>query len=356
MGDIPTRDIKGEIPGKFAEGLGDVLNRHLNAESGNTGDDWQIDVFVNDFEDEFPFDPDFPGSPYPTYGKEANRASSGKPYGDERKNRPKVHELNQPNLAQSRGWRIVDFYPERNTKDEFYRLSGTPAEIRLMLQILRHTREIVQRFGGSEDNNTRGFSEIKVMRGWPEIKVKFYQKEKLKPGQKRPLETILSIVLIGWSENKDEPNTKNLSISDLKQFKTKIEALFYPNNKDPFKLERGKEVWSYQKWREGYANWFPAKNRQAALTVYQKLVQIKDDKFDSLAVFCGKADKEEIKYTETPKKITVLNEEKELPVYRRTVDLEFWQAWIELPKTRQKIMLVSRSSRTPVDERLIDKK
>lgn len=347
---VDIRNIAGEIPGNFAQGLGDVLSRHLDAESGAKGDDWQIDTFTNDFEDEFPFDPEAPGSPYPTYGPEANRAADGKPYGDDRNNRPKVHELNQPQLAQSRGWRIVDLYPERNTKDEFYRISGTPAEIRLIIQILRHTREIVQKFGGGDGDNTRGFSQIKAMRGWPEIKIKFYQKEKLKSGQKRPLDTLLSIALIGWSEI-DEPNNKKLSISDLKQFKSKIETLFYPN-KQPFILERGKEVWSYQKWREGYANWFPARNRQAALNVYQKLVQVKNDNFDPLAVFQGKADQETVKYTETPKTVNVLNEEKELPIYRRTVNLEFWQAWIELPKTRQKIILVSRSNQTPVDKRL----
>ncbi|MGL4498576.1 MAG: hypothetical protein ACRC78_12675 [Planktothrix sp.] len=142
MADV--RSIAGEIPGNFAQGLGDVLSRHLDAESGAKGDDWQIDIFTNDFEDEFPFDPEAAGSPYPTYGPEANRAADGKPYGGERNNRPKIHELNQPQLAQSRGWRIIDLYPERNTKSEFYRISGTPAEIRLLTQQIRHIREVIK--------------------------------------------------------------------------------------------------------------------------------------------------------------------------------------------------------------------
>lgn len=141
---VDIRNIAGEIPGNFAQGLGDVLSRHLDAESGAKGDDWQIDTFTNDFEDEFPFDPEAPGSPYPTYGPEANRAADGKPYGDDRNNRPKVHELNQPQLAQSRGWRIIDLYPERNKKSEFYRISGTPAEIRLLTQQIRHIREVIK--------------------------------------------------------------------------------------------------------------------------------------------------------------------------------------------------------------------
>lgn len=140
---------ESDIAAKFSQGLGNVLQSHLEAESGSKGDDWQIDVFVNDFEDEFPFDPDAPNSPYPTYSPEATRAADGRPYGQERDNRPKIHELNQPELAKARGWRIIDFYPERNKKSEFYRLAGTPTEIRLLTQQVRHLREIVKTAVGS---------------------------------------------------------------------------------------------------------------------------------------------------------------------------------------------------------------
>lgn len=151
---VDPRNISGEIPGAFANGLGNVLQNHLEAESGSKGDDWQIDIFTNDFEDEFPFDPDAGGSPYPTYGPEANRAADGRPYGDDRSNRPKIHELNQPELAMARGWRIIDLYPERNKKSEFYRISGTPSEIRLLTQQIRHLREIVKNAVGDIDFET----------------------------------------------------------------------------------------------------------------------------------------------------------------------------------------------------------
>ena len=207
-----------------------------------------------------------------------------------------------------------------------------------------------------EEISNRGISENKLLTGWPEIKIKFWQR-KLNPGQKSLLRTVLSVALIGFSEYEKQNSQdsfdfeKPLTINDLRQIKSKVEQIFYPG-KNPVILARGKEVWSYQKWRQGYANWFPARNRQAAINIYQKLVQIKGDNFDPMAVYVGKADQETIKYYETPKKAKVLNEEKELPVYRRIADLEFWTAWVELPKTQQKIILVSRSNRTPVDERL----
>lgn len=159
------------IPGNFTQGLGNVLKNHLEAESGTKGDDWQIDIFTNDFEDEFPFDPDAGGSPYPTYSPEANRAVDGRPYGEDRNNRPKIHELNQPELAKARGWRIIDLYPERNKKSEFYRISGTPTEIRLLTQQIRHLREIVKNAVG-DINFEKWFEEWE--KGFPSFTDRFH--------------------------------------------------------------------------------------------------------------------------------------------------------------------------------------
>jgi hypothetical protein len=134
---------------KLSGTLGNVLKSHLEAEqSPATGNDMALDVFINDFEDEFPRDPDDPllGS-YPTYSEEAGRAAREEPYGLKRGDRPKVWELNQPPPARVRGWRVVDLYPNREVKSEFYRLAGTPSEIRMMAQLIRHTQELVKKFG-----------------------------------------------------------------------------------------------------------------------------------------------------------------------------------------------------------------
>lgn len=171
LGGSMADDPVSGIPGNFIQGLGNVLQRHLEAESGAKGDDWQVDIFVNDFEDEFPFDPDAGGSPYPAYSPEANRATDGKPYGDDRNNRPKIHELNQPELAKTRGWRIIDLYPERNKKSEFYRISGTPAEIRLLTQQVRHLREIIKSAVG-DINFEKWFEEWE--KGFPNFVSRFH--------------------------------------------------------------------------------------------------------------------------------------------------------------------------------------
>ena len=64
------------------------------------------------------------------------------PWGNQYGNRPKLHEINQPPRAQELGYRGIDWYPDRERKSQYYRLAGTPAELRTMLQILRATREI----------------------------------------------------------------------------------------------------------------------------------------------------------------------------------------------------------------------
>ncbi|WP_293135864.1 hypothetical protein [Microcoleus sp. bin38.metabat.b11b12b14.051] len=127
------------------KGIGaDVLRQYLNSESGESGGDagnFGLDVFMNGFEDEFPADTeDLVGGMYVGYSPEAGRASENRPWGQKFGDRPKIHELNQPQAAQALGWRIIDFYPNRDFKSEFYRLAGTPSELRMMMQIVQATR------------------------------------------------------------------------------------------------------------------------------------------------------------------------------------------------------------------------
>lgn len=347
---------ESDIVGQFSKGLGGILNRHLEAESGSKGDDWQIDVFVNDFEDEFPFDPDAPNSPYPTYSPEANRAVDGLPYGQKRDNRPKIHELNQPELAKNRGWRIIDFYPERDSKDEFYRLAGTPSEIRLMVQILRHTREIMQRFGGGEESPPKQIPyELKQLASSPYIAIEF-REEKVPEGKRTRLNTVLTIALTEWVENskfKVSYANRVLGVPEFKKFANQIKAAYFPNPQSPYILNRGNEVWSYSDWPLGYHNWFPARNQASALDAYQKLVTIKGDTFNDASMRRSTSANPAKAYPVNAEPIFVAGQPSYLPERFRNGECKFWKAWIYLPKTRQKIILVSRSKRSPVDNRLL---
>jgi len=126
-------------------GIGrEILNKYLQSEEGSGGGDagqFGLDIFANGFEDEFPGDAEDPvAGTYQSYSLEANRASESRPWGGKFGERPKIHELNQPPAAQALGWRVIDFYPNRDLKSEFYRLAGTPSELRIMMQIVQATR------------------------------------------------------------------------------------------------------------------------------------------------------------------------------------------------------------------------
>lgn len=144
-----------------------VLDQYLQSEKGGGGGDagqMGVDVFANGFEDEFPGDADDPiAGTYQGYSLEANRASENRPWGGTFGDRPKIHELNQPPAAQALGWRVIDFYPNRDHKSEFYRLAGTPAELRQMLQVIQATRFVT----GARINFEAWFKQWEL--GFPEM-------------------------------------------------------------------------------------------------------------------------------------------------------------------------------------------
>ncbi|MEG3955242.1 hypothetical protein [Microcoleus sp. herbarium2] len=172
-------------------GAARILSSYLSQENGSerdsTPDNYGIDIFVDDFEDEFPM-PD--SADIEGWVPESRRANSNRPWGRNFGARPKVHEVNQPLKAQERGWRLVDLHPNRDHKEEYYRLAGTPAELRILLQIARVTREITGRHINFEEwfelweNGFPGFRENRIItnfsltgkdpwRGKPENKPKF---------------------------------------------------------------------------------------------------------------------------------------------------------------------------------------
>lgn len=148
-------------------GIGrEILDKYLQSEKGGGSDAGQfgLDIFNNGFEDEFPGDSEDPAAgTYQGYSLEANRASETRPWGGKFGERPKIHELNQPPAAQALGWRVIDFYPNRDVKSEFYRLAGTPSELRIMMQIVQATRFVL----GSRLNFKEWFEQWE--KGFPDF-------------------------------------------------------------------------------------------------------------------------------------------------------------------------------------------
>lgn len=171
-----------------------ILNNYLNSETGLGSSDagsFGMDAFINGIEDEFPGDPDDVATgTYIGYSIEANRASELRPWGQPFGNRPKVHELNQPPAAQALGWRILDFYPNRDVKSDFYRVAGTPAELRTLLQTIQLIRQAT---GNRIDFDEwfkqweKGFPDANLERGLGNFKLTGEQAwERIKHPEKRP--------------------------------------------------------------------------------------------------------------------------------------------------------------------------
>lgn len=171
-------------------GVSRILSSYLDQENGSetakTPDNFGADIFIDDFEDEFPM-----GDSADTEGwtPESRRANEGRPWGGKFGDRPKVHEVNQPVKAQERGWRLLDLHPNRNHKEEYYRLAGTPAELRILLQLVRATREMVGKNINFEEwfeQWEKGFPDAKEQRNGNFLLTGDKQWDRIKKPESRP--------------------------------------------------------------------------------------------------------------------------------------------------------------------------
>lgn len=107
--------------------LGNIVNTVLQNDS--TKQDFDLDNWISDFEDGFP-----------RFTK-INPVLKKNYWGQEFGNRPRVRELNVEGDAQLvEGYRVVEFFPERENEEESYILFGTPIELMSQLTLLQNWR------------------------------------------------------------------------------------------------------------------------------------------------------------------------------------------------------------------------
>ncbi|NET40575.1 hypothetical protein [Okeania sp. SIO2B3] len=259
---------------------------------------------------------------------------------DDKDGLPQYIEYEDPSAKL--GARAIEYFPDGfSSPQTSVRFTGSDWQIIWKIEQYEAGRMEAEAASGG------GTFSKKVLSGWPLIGLIFRQRESLQSDQKTALETELTINLTGYSEFSNNYNDEVLTISKLKQFANKIEELFLVP--EVFKLERGREIYSYNDWRFGYANWCAFASKSAAYNLYQRLVQIKGDIFNEARISIGaKA------IYESSKEVKILDETVKLPQRYRKVTLEFWRAYAYLPFSKKKINLVSRSKWSPVDERLLN--
>jgi len=120
--------------------FGDIFKLILRAEQNESESrDFDIDNWATEFEQCFPkylkINPDFRSAETPYWGL---------PYGE----RPRLYEMNpEADAINTEGYRAIEFFPNRDIKDESYILMGTPSEIRIQLMILMNMKRMLS---GSE--------------------------------------------------------------------------------------------------------------------------------------------------------------------------------------------------------------
>ena len=245
--------------------------------------------------------------------------------------------------GQFKYWRTIEYFPDEDNPDESYVLSGSAAHLIQVVQYIEWLRE------GETETFASGISEAKYLKTWPTLYFEF--REKYTPEGENKLRTKLKISLVNYVEDeffKRFAHEKVLSRPFVKELGTKIETLFFSDEK-PYKLKRGKEIWTYQDWKSGYALWCPLLNKSTALDIYSKICEVKGDKLNP--DFLNKSEAENPnKFKPQKYKHKLLDTEKETPHQRRQGELDFYKSYLFLPKSKEKITLVSRSSRDPVSQ------
>lgn len=416
-----------------------ILDQYLQSEKGEgvgkgDGGQFGVDVFANGFEDEFPGDPEDPvAGTYQGYSLEANRASESRPWGGTFGDRPKIHELNQPSAAQALGWRVIDFYPNRDFKSEFYRLAGTPAELRQMLQVIQATRFVTgarinfknwfelwekgfpdltndrsdsnfllsgekqwsriknpetrpryREWTNSQQRADLGFRVIEYWRdrsveansvilsgtdlqlinhiiqieyegggattinekttylttsrkGFPKIKLYFFEDIlDVEPGY-RALKSELKITIM----KPEWKNISNISKNDIEQLAKAVKNIFYG-----FVIKKGKLSCSYKNLEQGYHNWTYVRTRAEGTRVMTALVNILGHTLDRKFLKFTETDDEVGAYPTIPGEIIAFGEKIKISRQRPIAEAKFTHATIYLPGLSEPLGLVDSAGGT----------
>ena len=282
---------------------------------------------------------------------EFQEGMTNKPWGQAIENRPKKIDLRDKEDYLQKGYHVIKFWKNRNNDKDSLILAGTYTELRQQLIDLMR-----QPLLGEENSQDRKiFPELKLISSSPYLVIEF-REEEIPEGKRTKLRSEPTISLINFCEHeslKKFPHQEVITVADLKRFKSLVEATFYPNNM-PYTVKRGNEIYSYSCWHQGLHTWIPFLNEISALEFYKLLVPISGFTFDDRWMSEGKATNPAKRYEVPADPITVAGEITYLPERFRKGDCLFWKAWIHLPQSRQKIILASRSVRSPVDYRLLE--
>jgi hypothetical protein len=270
--------------------------------------------------------------------------------GVKREERPLIKELKPSDKLGEIDFKLVQFFPNRNNKEDWKLFSGSYREI--SQQIINWWN---QKEGGEATSAAapKVKSDISKLTRHPYIHLFFKELPTGRGGTGTQLESDMTFRLMDKQEFDGLiPGATTISIADIKKFASTISKIFNSNPDQAYQFQRGRGSYSYCDWNKGYHFRLLANSAAEAERVFKDVLKIQNHQFDEMYMGVGANRNPAKRYPITPPKKKVLNEEKPLPNQRQTGFVTFRWAKLGLPVTNDSLILVSREPRMRVDERL----
>lgn len=268
--------------------------------------------------------------------------------GVKREQRPLIKELQPNSELGDITFKLVQFFPNRDNREDWKLFSGSYREISQQIVNWWNQKE----GGGEASASPRIKSDISKLTRHPYIHLFF---KELPTGRSTgtQLETDITFRLMDRQEFDGLiPGATTISIADIKRFATTIAKIFSSNPDQGYIFQRGRGSYSYCDWNKGYHLRLLANSAAEAEKVFKDILKIQNHQFDEAYMGVGASRNPAKRYPIAPPKKKVLNEEKPLPNQRQTGIVVFRWAKLGLPMTNDSLILVSREPRMRVDERL----
>lgn len=271
--------------------------------------------------------------------------------GVKREDRPWIRELKPSEVLGDIDFKLIQFFPDRNDKSEWRLFSGSYREISQQINIWWNQKEGGDSGGGVTSRLT---SDISQLSKHPYIRLYFRELPASAGGRGgTQLESEISFRLMDMVEYEGLiPGKSVISIADIKRFKNAIERIFNATPDKPYQIQRGRGSYTYNNWPLGYKLWLLGNSAAEAERVFKDILRIQNHTFDEIYMGVGASRNPAKKYPITQPKKKVIGEDKSLANQRQTGIVTFRWAKLVLPMTKETLVLVSRETRTKVDERL----
>ncbi|NEN90310.1 MAG: hypothetical protein F6K48_15895 [Okeania sp. SIO3H1] len=144
----------------------------------------------------------------------------------------------------------------------------------------------------------------------------------------------------GWMSFRVMQEPKQLAVSDLQRWKSKIEENFKPNG-NPVSWKKGKSYYTYADWKNGYQFQILADQRPEAESLIKKALAIKEDTFKRASFYNSGAVYPDETYSDTKEYTEILGQVTPEPLMRPRLTVNFKWADLFLPTYNKKYTLVT---------------